>query len=163
MPTWTENMMADLCELVGTTWAEVGVILRTTEMAAIPWENLVRDGLEGVGVLEPPFVVVACGRFDDWPDYQPLEGGMYKVPVVVFYIARKTSAPKQEEALEVKLSALGQALRANTYDTFMVPGQPVYDVSDANPANQVFIGMGNHPLLAGSVSVDILAGEVASA
>jgi hypothetical protein len=155
--------MTDLVELVEATWSDLSVILRTTEMAAIPWETLIRDGLDGVGVLVPPFAVVACGRYEDWPDYSPMDGGVYRVPTIIYLVQRKTALPKQEEAIESELSIMGQALIGNTYTGWCVPGQPAYDCSDTNPANATFAAMGNHPLLAGSVAADVLVSNVGSA
>lgn len=155
---WTAEFVAELIDLVGDLWTDVGVIARTTEMSKIPWEVLVTQGIRGQGPLIPPFAVVAVGRYQEWPEYQTLEGGSYRVPVAIYYVDRTDGDPGTEERIELKMEALAAVLRANTQEQMRCPNDPTIDVTDGNPANQAFTQQGNHPFMAGELTVDLLSG-----
>lgn len=154
--SWTSNFTDDAVDLVADTWPSVGVIVRTTEMNAIPWETLVTEGINGSGPLRPPFAVVALGKYEDWPEYAPLEGDSFRVPFAAYYVDMKSGGTGADERLETLGATLMEALRRCDREYFYVPTQPTFDASDGNPPNRVFAGQGNHPLLAVEVRADLL-------
>jgi hypothetical protein len=148
----------DVQNAIESTWPEVSVIFRSSQIARLNWSNVVEEfQRSGEAGLPLPYCVVQIGA----ATYDPMWGGMsntiQRVPVHIYYVCNVES-DDVSALLEERVYQIAKVLESNQFEGFQIVDGVTTDVSDSNPANSVFLQT-NVPLMAAAISVNALVGE----